>query len=94
MTLILLAVLLWGFASQNLVIAVPADVVLWTAWVYLNPMLDCGWCKGKGIHPLSGRKYRGRCWNPRCQRGTVQRFGSKTVHRAVRALVAYRKGKW
>ena len=93
MIAVLAAVFIWGLASRNLVLAVPADVVLWTAWVYVNPMKDCGWCKRTGKHPLSGSKYFGGCWNPRCQRGTVQRFGSKAVHRAVRALVAYRKGK-
>lgn len=93
MTLVLLGVLAWGWVTLNLVLAVPAVAVIWAAWVYVNPMRDCGWCKGKGLHPLSGRRYRGRCWNPRCQRGTVQRLGSKTVHRAVRALVAYRKDR-
>lgn len=91
MIFVLAGVLIWGDATRNLVLAVPADVVIWVAWAYVNPFTDCGWCKGKGRHPLSGRKYFGSCWNPRCQRGTVQRAGSKTVHRAVRALTDYRK---
>lgn len=94
MTVVLTAVLLWGFGTRNLVLAAPAAVVIWVAWVYISPMTDCGWCRGKGRHPLSGRKYFGRCWNPRCQRGTVQRLGSRSVHRAAGALRAYRKGKW
>ena len=94
MILVLAAVLAWGWVTRNLILAVPGGVVIWAAWVYVNPMTDCGWCKGKGRHLLSGKKYFGRCWNPRCQRGTVQRFGSKTVHRAARALADYRKGRW
>ena len=94
MTIVLAAVFVWGWVSRNLLLAVPADVAIWMVWVYVNPFKNCGWCKGSGKHPLSSRKTFGSCWNPRCQRGTVQRFGSKAVHRAVRALVAYRRGKW
>jgi hypothetical protein len=94
MTAVIVIVFIWGLATRNLLLAIPLDVVIWAAWVYINPFTKCGWCKGSGRHPLSGKKYHGSCWNPRCQRGTVQRFGSKTVHRAVRALVTYRrKGK-
>jgi len=88
---VLVVVLLAGLASRHLMIAVPLAVVLWAGWVYVSPFTNCGWCKGKGRHPLSGKKFFGSCWNPRCQRGTVQRAGSKTVHRAVRALVEYRR---
>jgi hypothetical protein len=91
--IVLAAVALWGLATRNLIAAVPADVVIWAAWVYLNPFTKCGWCKGTGKHPLSGKRFFGSCWNPRCQRGTVQRLGSKTVHRAVRALADYRKNR-
>jgi hypothetical protein len=90
--IVVLAVVgLWGLASRNLLLAIPLDVVIWAGWVYINPFKNCGWCKGKGRHPLSGRKFFGSCWNPRCQRGTVQRLGSKTVHRAVRALIDYHR---
>jgi hypothetical protein len=70
-----------------------AAFTAWCAWVYLNPFTDCGWCHGTGRHRLSGRRYRGSCWNPRCQRGQVQRLGSKSVHRAVRTLVAYHRNR-
>jgi hypothetical protein len=89
----LAAVLIWGDATRNLVLAIPADAVIWAAWVYVNPFTNCGWCKGSGKHPLRTKRTYGSCWNPRCQRGTVQRFGSKTVHRAVRALVSYRRNR-
>ena len=91
MTAVLAAVLAWGLATRNLILAVPADFVIWAGWVFVNPFTNCGWCKGKNRHPLSGRKFFGTCWNPRCQRGTVQRAGARAVHRAVRALTDYRR---
>ena len=95
MILVLAVVAVWGAATRHLLLAIPGDILIWAGWVYVNPFTNCGWCHGTGRHPLSGKKFFGSCWNPRCQRGTVQRFGSKTVHRAVRALMAYRKGgKW
>jgi hypothetical protein len=87
------AVLVWGLAEHTLVLAVPLDLVIWVVWLLVNPFTNCGWCKGKGKHPLSSKKTFGTCWNPRCQRGTVQRLGSKAAHRAMRALVAYRNSK-
>lgn len=91
MTVVIVLELLLGVGSGNLVLAVPAAVVTWGAWVMVNPFTMCRWCKGRGLHPLSGKRYRGACWNPRCQRGTVQRLGSKTVHRAWHALRDYRR---
>jgi len=85
------AVLLWGWITANLVLAVPAAFLIWVGWLYVNPFTNCGWCKGTGKHKLSSRKTFGDCWNPRCQRGTVQRLGSKTVHRSKRALIDYRR---
>jgi hypothetical protein len=92
-TAVLAAVLAWGWVTRNLLLAAPGDVVIWAIWVYLNPFTKCGSRKGTGKHPLSCKKFFGNCWNPRCQRGTVQRLGSRTVHRAVRALVSYRRNK-
>ena len=91
MTVVLAVVLLWGGASGNLAIAIPLDVVIWCVWLYVNPFTPCAWCKGTGRHGLSSKRTFGGCWNPRCQRGAVQRLGSKTVHRAVRALAEYRR---
>jgi len=90
---VILIVLGWGWGTHNLVLAVPAAFVIWVTWLYVNPFTNCGWCKGKGKHLLSSKKTFGNCWNPRCQRGTVQRAGSKTVHRSKRALTAYRNRK-
>jgi hypothetical protein len=82
-----------GLATHNLILAIPADFLIWVAWVLVNPFTSCGWCKGTGKHRLSGSKYFGSCWNPRCQRGTVQRLGSQTAHRARRALIAYHRNR-
>jgi len=70
-----------------------AGVVFWAGWLYVNPFTDCSWCKGTGKNRWRTKRTYGRCRNPRCQRGTVQRLGSKTVHRAVRGLVAYRRNR-
>jgi hypothetical protein len=83
-------VLVLGIATRNLILAIPLDFLIWVAWLLVNPFTNCGWCKGTGKHPLRTKKTFGGCWNPRCQRGTVQRLGSKTAHRARRALIAYR----
>ena len=88
---VIAAVLIWGDAEHLLILAVPLAFVIWVAWLLVNPFTNCGWCKGKGRHPLSSKKTFGPCWNPRCQRGTVQRVGSKTVHKARQALIAYRR---
>jgi hypothetical protein len=88
---VIAAVLVWGYAERLLILGVPLALVIWVVWLLVNPFTNCGWCKGKGKHPLSSKKTFGSCWNPRCQRGTVQRFGSKRVHRARQALTAYRR---
>jgi len=93
MTIVLAAVLTWGLATRNLILAIPLDLLIWAAWLYVNPYTSCRACKGTGKHKFRTKKTFGNCWNPRCQRGTVQRLGSKTVHRAVRSLVAYRKNR-
>lgn len=74
-----------------LAIAVAAG---WAVSLYFWPFRDCRRCRGSGRNRGSNRRRYGTCKGRRCQRGTVQRFGSKAVHRAARALVAYRKGKW
>lgn len=91
MTAVLAIVLIWGLASRHLLLAVPLDLLIWVIWLYVNPFRNCGWCKGTGKHKFRTKRTFGNCWNPRCQRGTVQRLGSKTVHRAVRALVSYHR---
>ena len=75
----------------ELFLIILAALTAWCAWLYLNPFTDCRWCKGTGKHKFRTKRTYGACWNPRCQRGTVQRLGSRTVHRAVRAVVTYHR---
>jgi hypothetical protein len=90
-TVVLGVVLLWGVATGNLVATVPAAFLIWVGCLYVNPFTTCSWCKGTGRHGLSSKRTFGRCWNPRCRAGTVQRLGSKSVHRAVHALRDYHR---
>ena len=76
---------------MDLFLIIAGGVVIYAGWLYVNPFTDCSWCKGTGKNRLRTRKTYGRCKNPRCTRGTVQRLGSKTIHRAVRGLVSYRR---
>jgi hypothetical protein len=91
MKYVIAVVLICGIVAHLMIVAAPLALLIWVAWLLVNPFTNCGWCKGKGKHPLSSKKTFGSCWNPRCQRGTVQRVGSKTAHRARQALVAYRR---
>jgi len=75
-----------SYAAGGWILAVPAVLAIWAGWLYVNPYTDCSWCKGTGKHRLSTKRTYGPCWNPRCQRGTVQRLGSRQVHKAVRAI--------
>lgn len=59
--------------------------------LYIWPMKPCTRCGGTGRNKGSTKKRYGACRARRCERGTVQRLGSKSVHRAVRSLVAYRR---
>jgi DnaJ-class molecular chaperone len=68
-------------------------VIGWWAWhAWFHPFRPCPRCHGKGTNPGSNRKRHGDC--RRCH-GTrrVQRIGSRTVHRAVRAIVTYCKNR-
>lgn len=93
MKYVIAGVLIWGAAEHLLILAVPLALAVWAVWLIVNPFTNCGWCSGAGKHLLSSRKTFGKCWNPRCQRGTVERFGAKTAHRARQALIAYRKDR-
>jgi hypothetical protein len=93
MTVVILVVLFTGWVTHWLIVAVPAAFVTWVAWVLVNPFKDCGVCSGRGRHGLSSKKTYGWCWNPRCQKGTVQRFGSRAVASAVQAFIGWRRGQ-
>ena len=67
-----------------------AAVAVWAVRAYFWPFAPCWRCKGRKTNRGSTRKRFGPC--KRCGgSGSRQVLGSRTVHRAVRALVAYRK---
>jgi hypothetical protein len=68
-----------------------AAAVIYTGSLYAWPFRPCSRCGGTGRNRGSNRRRYGTCKARRCDRGTVQRLGSKTVHRAVRSLAAYRR---
>lgn len=92
MTVVIVLVLFTGWVAHRLIVAVPAAFVTWVVWVLVNPFKNCGRCSGSGRHGLSSGKTFGRCWNPRCKNGTVQRFGSRAVARAAQAFTGWKRG--
>lgn len=57
--------------------------VAWTVRAYFWPFAACGWCKGTGRRTMGSRF--GNCrWCKGSGRRQVR--GSKTVHKAVRAI--------
>jgi len=76
--------------TQFLLIVAAAAV--WTVRAYFWPFARCRRCSGRKTNRGSGGKRFGLC--KRCKgSGSRQVAGSKQVHRAVRSLTAYRKGK-
>jgi len=67
-------------------------VVGYLGHLYLHPFGQCRRCRGRGTNRGSRPKAFGNC--KRCKgTRTRQRLGSKTVHRAVRSLVAARNNR-
>jgi hypothetical protein len=64
----------------------------YTGSLYLWPFRPCPRCKASGTNPGSNQHRHGTC--RRCK-GTrhVQRIGSRQVHKAVRAVIAYRRDR-
>ena len=64
----------------------------YATWSYLHPWHDCPRCKATGRNRLSTPRRRGKC--RRCK-GTreVRTLGARVLHRAVRSIRSYRKGK-
>ena len=75
--------------AAAVVLAVIAAAAVWAGSLYVRPFGACPKCKGKGhVIRASGRRAK-TC--PRCEgRRRIQRPGSRTVHRGVRAV---RKGQ-
>ena len=79
-----------GHEEQAL--AILAVCAWWLASRLWWPFRPCTRCQGRGTNRGSTSKRHGTC--RRCN-GTrhVQRLGSRTVHRAVRSAVAYRRDR-
>ena len=78
---------------MTLFLLILAAAAAYAGSLYVWPFRPCPRCKGTGRNRGSNRKRYGACKARRCDRGTVQRFGSKTVHRAVRSLIAYQNNR-
>ena len=82
----------WGTAG--LVLAALALITAWCVWVYACPFTAHRRCNGSGRNVSRKRKYFGQCRSSRCNNGTIQRLGSRTITRAVRGTAdAARKRK-
>jgi hypothetical protein len=69
-----------------------AAAAWWLAARYWWPFRPCPRCQGRGTNRGSNKRRHGPC--RRCQ-GTrhVQRLGSRTVNKAVRSIIRYRKNR-
>ncbi len=68
-----------------------AAAVVYAGSLYIWPFRPCSRCGGTGRNRGSNKRRYGTCKARRCDRGTVQRVGSRTVHKTVRALIAYKR---
>jgi hypothetical protein len=74
----------------TLFLLITAALAAWTVRAYFWPFAACRRCKGTKTSRGSTRKRFGTCG--RCGgTGTRQVLGSKSVHRAVRSLIAYHR---
>jgi hypothetical protein len=75
---------------MDLFLITVAAIACYAISLYAWPFRPCPRCQGKGTNRGSNARRHGMC--KRCG-GTrhVQRLGSKTVHRAVRSIISYRK---
>jgi hypothetical protein len=78
--------------NGHLLIVAALYAARWLASRLWWPFRPCPRCQGRGTNRASNKKRHGTC--RRCG-GTrhVQRLGSRTVHRAIRSAVAYRRDR-
>jgi DnaJ-class molecular chaperone len=78
-----------------LILLITGTVLAYAVSLYFWPMRPCRRCGGRGTNPGSNRRRFGAC--KRCGGSrSVQRLGSRTVHRAIRGAARSardRKGK-
>lgn len=79
--------------NADLILVALAVVIGYAGSLYIWPFRPHKRCGGTGRNRGSnGRRY-GVCKSRRCKNGTVQRIGSRQVHRAVRGAISSKKGK-
>jgi hypothetical protein len=76
-----------------LILLIAGGAVLYGASLYIWPYKPHARCGGTGRNRGSSGRRFGVCPSRRCKNGTVQRIGSRAVHRAVRGAISYRKEK-
>ena len=75
---------------MSLFLVILAAAAFWTVRAYFWPMAPCRRCKGAKTNKGSSKKRFGKC--RRCKgSGTRWVLGSRSLHRAVRSGVKYRK---
>jgi hypothetical protein len=79
--------------NADLILAALAAVTGYAGSLYIWPFKPHRRCGGTGRNRGSNKRRHGLCKSRRCHAGTVQRIGSRAVHRAVRGAVRYRKEK-
>jgi len=75
-----------------LILLIAGGVIAYAVSLYWWPMRPCRRCGGTGTNRGSNRRRFGQCKKCGGSR-SVQRIGSREVHRAVRGAVSYRKEK-
>jgi DnaJ-class molecular chaperone len=75
-----------------LILLITGGAVAYAVSLYFWPMRPCRRCGGKGTNRGSNRRRFGTCRRCKGSR-SVQRIGSRAVHRAVRGTSAYRRDR-
>jgi len=79
-----------------LVLLITGGAIAYAGSLWLWPYKPHARCGGTGRNRGSNKRRHGVCKSRRCVSGTVQRIGSRAVHRAVRGAIRSsrdRKGK-
>lgn len=71
--------------NADLILVTLAGAIGYAGSLYIWPFRPHKRCGGTGRNPGSNGRRHGVCKSRRCNGGTVQRRGSKTIHRAMRA---------
>lgn len=84
------AAVLGGVVLQSLALVVVFLAIAWAVCAWLWPFAPCWRCQGRKTNKGSTKKRFGPC--KACDStGSRQVIGSKTLHRAVRSAISYRR---